>query len=290
VSPEETGDANALYPLGAGQTESTRLLRQAEELAPASAAMLDRVGLVPGQCAIDLGCGPRGILSLLAERVSPGGRVVGADSDPARVGVANEFFARNGLGVVDVIVADARHTGLAPEQFDLVHARTLLINVPEPGEVVAEMVRLARPGGWVAAMEPDSGYELCYPSHPAVERVHELYLAAFGRDGADPRIGRRVPELFRLAGLDGVEVSARLQMYPAGFTRRTIRVDLVRSLRPRILELGLASAAELEEVDAGRQDSPGRRQHGRRVGPALPGVGPQALAWIHRREGCLRSL
>jgi hypothetical protein len=31
-----------------------------------------------------------------------------------------------------------------------VHARTLLVTIPEPAEVLAEMVRLARPGGWVA--------------------------------------------------------------------------------------------------------------------------------------------
>ena len=42
---------------------------QAEELAADSAALLDRVGLRPGQSAIDLGCGPRGVLDLLAERV-----------------------------------------------------------------------------------------------------------------------------------------------------------------------------------------------------------------------------
>ena len=34
---------------------------------------------------------------------------------------------------------DARNTGLAPGSFDLVHARTLLINLPEPEGVAAEM-------------------------------------------------------------------------------------------------------------------------------------------------------
>ncbi|MDR2984058.1 MAG: hypothetical protein LBV34_04375, partial [Nocardiopsaceae bacterium] len=76
-------DANAVYALGSSKGESDRLLRQAEELAEDNAALLDRVGLRPGQSAIDLGCGPRGILSVLAGRVCPGGRVVGLDADPA---------------------------------------------------------------------------------------------------------------------------------------------------------------------------------------------------------------
>src|SRR5690242_18851016 len=78
-------DPNAIYALGSSSGESARLQRQADELAPDSSALLDRIGLRPGDRAIDVGCGPRGIIDLLAERVSPGGRVVGLDGDPAHV-------------------------------------------------------------------------------------------------------------------------------------------------------------------------------------------------------------
>jgi hypothetical protein len=64
-------DPSAVCPLGSSQGESARLQRQADELAADSAALLDRAGLRPGQSAADLGCGPRGVLDLLAERVSP---------------------------------------------------------------------------------------------------------------------------------------------------------------------------------------------------------------------------
>jgi hypothetical protein len=63
-------------------------------------------------------------------------------------------------------------------------------------------------------------------------------------------IGRRVPELFRQAGLEDVGVEVRAQMYPLGNSRRTIRLDLVRSMRPQVVELGLASEGELDELDA----------------------------------------
>jgi SAM-dependent methyltransferase len=243
-------DATAVYALGSSQGESARLQRQADELAPDSAALLDRVGLRPGDVAVDLGCGPRGIVELLAERVSPGGRVVGVDADPAHAAMAAEFVAGRGLSGVEILAADARHTGLPSGSFDLVHARTLLVNVPDAGEVTVEMARLARPGGWVAAAEPDTEYAMCYPPHPAFERICEIFPLAFSRNGADPRIGRRVPELFRQAGLEGVGVEARTQSYPHGHSRRTIRLDLVRSMRPHILDLGLASEAELDELDA----------------------------------------
>jgi ubiquinone/menaquinone biosynthesis C-methylase UbiE len=245
-----SSDASAVYPLGSSRDESARLQRQAQELAADSAALLDRVGLLPGQSAIDLGCGPRGILDMLAGRVAPAGRVVGLDADPAHTAMAAEFAAARGLSGVEIMTGDARSTRLPAGSFDLVHARTLLVNLPEPAEATAEMTRLARPGGWVASTEPDTEHALCYPPHPAFDRLRDIFTVAFRRNGADPWIGRRVPELFRQAGLEQVEAEARVQMYPHGNSRRTIRLDLVQSMRPQVLEMGLATATELDDLDA----------------------------------------
>jgi SAM-dependent methyltransferase len=248
--PGTAPGATEVYALGSSHGESVRLQRQADELAADSATLLDRVGLRPGQSAIDLGCGPRGILDLLAGRVSPEGRVVGLDADPAHTAMAAEFATGRGLSGVEIITADARRTGLPSGSFDLVHARTLLVNVPEPARVVAEMARLTRPGGWVVSMEPDSEYAMCYPPNPAFTRLCEIFPLVFGRNGADHTIGRRVPELLRQVGLEDVGVEARVQMYPPGNTRRTNRLELVRSMRPQILEMGLIGEAELDELDA----------------------------------------
>ncbi len=223
-------DPNVVYALGSSPGESARLQRQADQLAADSAALLDRVRLRPGHSVIDLGCGPRGILDLLAERVSPAGRVAGLDADPAHTAMAAEFAARRGLSGVQIITADARSTGLAAGSFDLVHARTLLINLPDPAGVTAEMTRLARPGSWVASLEPDIEYARCHPPHPAFDRPCEIFAAAC-----------RVPELFRQAGLDDVHAEARVEMYPTGNSRRAIRLDLVRSIRSHVLEVGVTT-------------------------------------------------
>jgi SAM-dependent methyltransferase len=148
---------------------------------PYSTRLLDRTGLSRGHSAVDLGCGPSGIIDLLVGRVAPGGRVVGLDADPVHVTMARQFAAEHGLGNVEVVEADARHTGLPPDSFDLVHARTLLVTIPDPAEVVAEMTRLARPGGWVAGLEEDCEHSLCYPAHPAWDRLCEIFRTAFSR-------------------------------------------------------------------------------------------------------------
>ena len=164
--------------------------------------------------------------------------------------MAAEFVSDRRLSGVRIVTADARRAGLRSGSFNLVHARTLLVNVPEPAALVAEMVRLTKPGGRVAVIEPDTEHTLCYPPHPAFDRICEIFPAAFSRNGADPTIGRRVSELFRQAGLADVGVESRTQMYPPGNSRRTIRLDLVRSMRPQIVQLGLADEKELEALDA----------------------------------------
>jgi SAM-dependent methyltransferase len=246
-------DAAGVYALGADTDETARLRRQSEELQPEARALLARLGelgLRPGQTALDLGCGPRGILDLLAEAVGPGGRVVGLDADPAHVTAARQYAFNQGLANVEVLAGDARHTGLPAESFDLVHTRTLLVTIPEPAEVVAEMARLARPGGLVASQEADAEFSICYPPLPEWDRLLGLFRASFPRAGADLRLGRRLPELFRAAGLADVGATVYAGSYPAGHSRRTVIPDLVRSLHPVILGLGLAGERELADVDA----------------------------------------
>jgi SAM-dependent methyltransferase len=237
------------YALGRDELETRRLERQADELAPQTAWLLDRVGPPPGGSAVDLGCGPVGALALLAERVGPGGRVVGVDNDPVHVDLARAYARGRALDNVELVQAEADRTGLPAASFDVAHARALLVNIPDPAAVIAEMVRLVSPGGHVLVQEPDPGARLCYPPHPAWAPLAEVYRAAFERDGADLLVGRSVPTLMREAGLVDVGVEARADIFPPGHTRRTIFPDLVRSLMPTIVELGLMGEAELDELD-----------------------------------------
>jgi hypothetical protein len=99
-------------------------------------------------------------------------------------------------------------------------------------------------------MEPDTEYALCYPPHPAFTRLREIFPVVVGRNGADPHIGRRLPEMFRHAGLQEIAVEATARVYPVGHSRRTVLLDLISVMRPHVLKLGLVSEAELDDLDA----------------------------------------
>jgi SAM-dependent methyltransferase len=84
------------YALGSGLAETDRLRQQRAVLRAHSAALLDRVGLRTGASAIDLGCGPAGILDLLSARAGPGGQVTGVDLDADYAPAARAFTRERG--------------------------------------------------------------------------------------------------------------------------------------------------------------------------------------------------
>jgi ubiquinone/menaquinone biosynthesis C-methylase UbiE len=147
--------ASGRYLLGVSPAEIRHLVEQAEVYAEEAGQLFDAIGVQPGIAAIDVGCGVLGVVHLLAGAVGPDGRVVGLDREPRMVEAARRFADEQSLEV-EFVEADATASGLPDGAFDLVHARTLLLNVSNPEEIIAEMVRIARPGGVVVVQEPDA--------------------------------------------------------------------------------------------------------------------------------------
>jgi SAM-dependent methyltransferase len=238
------------YFLGYREAEQARLQRQAEELAHEARAFFDRIGLASGARVVEIGCGPQGCLDLLSERVGPTGRVVGVERSEDAVGLAARLIAERGLGNVEVLRGDARATGLPRGAFDVVTARLVLVNVPQPEEIVAEAVALVRPGGVVAFHEADWGAHVCDPPLPAWTRLVELLDAYSRSNGIDLFVGRRLPRLLRQAGLRDVQVAPLIHVYPPGHGRRTIMLDFVENLGDRLVAQKLVAERELGDLKA----------------------------------------
>src|SRR5215470_4416116 len=111
------------YLLGYSEAEQERLERQADELAGESAWLFDQIGVGDGSQVVEIGCGPRGCLRLLSDRVGDRGRVVGVERSEEEVRRARAFVTENRLRNVEVVHADARKTGLPSGAFDLATAR-----------------------------------------------------------------------------------------------------------------------------------------------------------------------
>ena len=110
-------------------------------------------GLAPGEAVLDVGCGTGSLLYHLAdapERPS----VTGIDASAIYVAAAKQLA---GTRAVTVEEGDATALRFADATFDRVLSQLVLQFIPGAGRAAAEMRRVVRPGGTVAAAVWASG-------------------------------------------------------------------------------------------------------------------------------------
>lgn len=237
------------YLLGDSPAEVRHLVEQAQVYSDEAAELFDLIGVGPGHTVIDVGCGVLGVLHLLVDRVGVDGRVVGLDREARMVGFGRELAGQRDLAV-EFVEADATATGLPDGSFDLVHARTLLLNVQNPREILAEMVRIAKPGGVVVVQEGDASAWNCDPPHPAFDILRGAILSAYRRTGKDFNIGRRIARLLRDTGVNDVRVRATARVTRSGEYYQTFLLTIAGLVRDVIVQGGELTADEFDSYIA----------------------------------------
>lgn len=93
--------------------------------------------------------------------------------------------------------------------FDFVHQRLLIYAIPQirRQELVNELVRVTRRGGWVELIEMNPSFQ---HMGPATERVLHLVMQASLKPGLDPAISQHIGTLLCSAGLKRVGTSTQL--------------------------------------------------------------------------------
>jgi SAM-dependent methyltransferase len=110
-----------------------------------SAPMADLAGVTPGQRALDVGCGPGALTAELVARLGPAA-VSAIDPSSSFVAAAR---ARN--PGVHVEQASAERLPFADGEFDAALAQLVVHFMDDPVTGLAEMARVTRPAGVVAA-------------------------------------------------------------------------------------------------------------------------------------------
>ena len=234
------------YLFGAGDEEIARLLERAGRRRLASEVLLDQLAVAPGWNVLDVGCGPLGILDLLAERVGDAGSVVGVDREPAMLAAARRVLAERALNRVRLVQASAAAMPLPADSFDLVHERLALVSLAEAPDATAEMVRVTRPGGWVALQEYDHVSLLCQPPQPAWDLLMNGWHRVRAEAGMDITVGRHLPGLLRAAGLGDITVEVHSSVRRSGADGHVLPLYMAATHRDRMTTVGGLTAAELD--------------------------------------------
>ncbi|WP_329066703.1 class I SAM-dependent methyltransferase [Streptomyces sp. NBC_01429] len=222
---------------------------------PVTFRHVDQLGIATGMRCWEVGAGGPSVPLGLAERVGPSGAVVATDIDVS--------WTRDVAGgVIEVLRHDVAADPPPPGSFDLVHARLVLIHIPDRTEALRRMVQALRPGGWLLLEDADPGLQpLPCPDESGPEqrlanRLRSDFRALMTARGADLSYGRTLPRLLREAGLDDVRADAYFPITSPACA--VLEAATVRQTRGLLVAEGLATDEEIDRhlanVATGRLD------------------------------------
>jgi ubiquinone/menaquinone biosynthesis C-methylase UbiE len=166
----------------------------------AGQTFLEWLAPAPGLRWLDVGCGTGTFAELIAERCAPR-EVRGVDPSEAQLAIAR---MRRGARNAAFLPGDAMALPFDERQFDAAVMALVIFFVPDPAKGAAEMARVVRPGGLVAAYAWDvlgGGF----PFDPIWEETRAAGVAPLLPP--NPCAGRleALRALWTAAGLEAVE-------------------------------------------------------------------------------------
>jgi SAM-dependent methyltransferase len=213
----------------------------AELFNPSTFRHLEALGIAAGWRCWEVGAGGPAVPSWLAARVGPAGHVLATDIDVSWLNATGYEVRRHDVGAEPP----------PGSGFDLVHARLVLVHVPQRAAALASMVAALRPGGRLLLEEADPALQpLVCPdeSGPAERLANKLkrdFRTLMARRSADLAYGRTLPGLLRSAGL--VEVGADAFFPISGPACTRLEQATVCQIRDRLVDAGLATDEEIDE-------------------------------------------
>jgi ubiquinone/menaquinone biosynthesis C-methylase UbiE len=117
---------------------------------PVSVAMVDSLGLQPGQRVLELACGPGDTGFMAAELVRPGGTLISSDGAESMLEVARARAAQLGIDNVEFRQLELEWIDLETASVDAVLVRWGIMLTVDPPAAAREIRRVLKPGGHAA--------------------------------------------------------------------------------------------------------------------------------------------
>ncbi|WP_432054001.1 methyltransferase domain-containing protein [Streptomyces sp. bgisy022] len=211
---------------------------------PTTFRHFEAVGVGPGWRCWEVGPSGGSVVSWLARRVGPTGRVLATTTQPARLASAArppvEVRAHD-IGTEEPPVEGG---------FDLVHARLPFIGAADQGRILRLMVRVLRPGGRLIVEDTDPALQplLCPDEHgpeqQLANRLRQGLRRLLADRGSDLAHGRRLPRLLREAGLGGVRADAYFPLAEPACA--ALESATMRLARDGLVGAGIATAQDID--------------------------------------------
>ena len=214
--------------------ESRRLELLQQRLDPLTIRRLERLSIRAGATCLEIGGGRGSIALWLAERVGQDGHVTVTDLD---LSLLEAIDAPN----VDVLRHDILSEGFEEASFDLVHARAVLMHLPDDLEFLVRIASWLRPGGWLLLEEPDFGMwaadaDAVWATHP--QAWHETF------PGGSLDRGRSLLGQIRRLGLTDVGADGEIDVIEPGTPLAEFYRLSMAAIGPAAVEAGALTAEQ----------------------------------------------
>ncbi|NGO73971.1 class I SAM-dependent methyltransferase, partial [Streptomyces boncukensis] len=184
----------AAYVHGYSPYEARRLGDQADTLA----ALLHADTAYPaGSRVLEVGCGVGAQTAHLVAN-SPGARITAVDVSADSLAVARERVGER--AGVEWRQADLHHLPFRDGAFDHLFVCFVLEHLAEPGEALAALGRVLRPGGTLTVIEGDHGSAFFHPDSAYARAAVDALVRLQRAGGGDGLLGRRLHPLLAAAG------------------------------------------------------------------------------------------
>ena len=124
---------------------------------------LDRVGIRPGECVLELGPGPGAFTVDAARRVGPEGQLIAVDIQPEMTAMVEARVREAGLENVKNHTRSAYDLPLEDDSVDRAFLITVLPEIPDRARALAELHRVLKPGGVLSITEEFTDPDYRFP-------------------------------------------------------------------------------------------------------------------------------
>ena len=212
---------------------------------PATIRALQEIGVSEKWRSLETGAGGGSIAEWLCQTVGAAGQVVAADLEV-------KFLKPLECPNQDVWAFNLITDELPEAEFDLVHARSVLIHLPQREEMLRKLAQAIKPGGWLFVEDPHFLIYGIDPSVPtpmreAAGNVDKAMLQAIEIIGIDTNFGGRLFGLICSLVFEAVQGRGEVSVYRGGTPVSEMMMLTVERLRTSILGIGLVMEGEFEE-------------------------------------------